>query len=124
MKKLFVAVILASAIGLGGCSTLGGTTGTVTVATIEAQILKILTPIDKYVALGCSAIPELASLVALANAGVAVGITTLGGAFCSAFAAAVPATPPASARKRFARRYGAGTGGLQYYCAGSICGWK
>lgn len=121
MKKMMIAAALTGGLMLGSCST----TGTITSASIQAEIIAILTPINKYVALACSAVPELASLIALANAGIAVGVTTLGGAFCSAFQNAVPTTPPAGARSpRYARRFGAGSGGLSYYCAGQICGWK
>jgi hypothetical protein len=120
MKKLFTAGALAGSLLLANCSTLS----TVTPTSVSAEVTAILTSVDRYVATACSAIPELTSLIALANAGVAVSVTALGGAFCSAFQSAVPATPPASARKRLGRKFGAGTGGLQYYCAGQICGWK
>ena len=120
MKKLLTAAALAGSLMLANCSTLS----TINPSGVSAEVTSILTAVDRYVATACSAIPELASLIALANAGVAVSVTSLGGAFCSAFQSAVPTTPPASARKRFGRKLGAGGGGLQYYCAGAICGWK
>lgn len=117
-RKLATATVLASGLLLSNCMTVSPTQ-------VSSITTSFISAVDKAVAVGCAAVPEVSAIITLVNSGIGTSVAGVASAFCAAFSAAVPTKAshkaPVMAR-RFGRRFGAA--GPIYACAGNICGWK